>query len=71
MPTYIVQVRAIRHLTAELTVEAENICQARAQVAKGFGYPNSIKWDESDPEDEQIESAREDYPATMRNGDLK
>jgi hypothetical protein len=56
MPTFIVQVRAIRHLTAELTIEDESMEAARFQVAKGFRHVNGIEWEESDPEDEQIES---------------
>lgn len=57
MPTYIVQVRAIRHLTAEITVEASDMQYARQLVQHGLDDPVLIhNWDESDPEDKQIES---------------
>lgn len=58
MATFIVQVRAIRHLTADLTIKAASMGEARQQVAQRFGS-SGIKWEESSPEDEQIESVSE------------
>lgn len=53
MVKFIVQVRAIRHLTADLTIQARNEEEAR-ETAKS--HLDQVNWDESEPEDQQIES---------------
>lgn len=58
MPNFRVQVRAIRHLTAELDIEASSEEEARAKAESRFGRESNINWDESEPEDEQIESVQ-------------
>jgi hypothetical protein len=59
MPKFTIQVRAIRHLTAELSVEAETEEAARKAAQSRIGSIDMM-WDESDPEDEQIETIEED-----------
>lgn len=51
----LVQIRAIKHLTAdlEIEIEADTETEARAKVKRML---SSIPWDESDVEDIQIES---------------
>lgn len=54
MATFTIQLRAIRHLTREIQIEAGSEADARAKVKQ---WPlGSLNWDESEPEDIQIES---------------
>ena len=51
MAKFIAQVRAIKHLTADVEIEAESLEDARAKLKL-----DGIQWDESEPEDQQIEA---------------
>lgn len=53
MPQFNVQLRAIRHLTADVTVEAETREEAER---KALEARRDVPWDESEPEDERVES---------------
>lgn len=55
MPKFTVLVRAMRMLTAEITVEADNEHGARSYAESCIAMPN-FGWDESEPEDRQIET---------------
>lgn len=57
MPQFTVQVRAIRHLTAEIKVEADSEQAARIYAEKCIRKSDFL-WSESDPEDAQTESVR-------------
>lgn len=60
MSKFTVLVRAMRHLTAELSIEAETEGNARAEAEGRLAFGNpAIEWDESDPCDKQIESISE------------
>ena len=54
---YVVQLRAIKHLTVEIEVKASSMTSAR-QVA--LREANTVGWDPSEPEDVRIESV---YPS--------
>lgn len=54
---FIVQLRAIKHLTVEIEVAAESMGEAR-RIA--LAQADRVGWDPSDPEDIQIESV---FPA--------
>lgn len=58
MPTFTVLARAMRHLTAEITVEADTSAAAEAYAESCVSMPN-FGWDESEPQDTQIESVIE------------
>lgn len=58
MPRFTVCVRAIRHLTAELTIDADTPMLATSQAEKLLSEPGGVEWDETYPEDEQVESVQ-------------
>lgn len=56
MATYIVQLRAIQHLTKDLIVEADSEAEARTKVDEFRPHFGWVTWDRSEPEDIQIET---------------
>lgn len=60
MPKFTVLVRAMRHLTAELSIEADTEDNARAEAEGRLAFGNpAIEWDERDPWDKQVEGISE------------
>lgn len=53
LATYVAQLRAIKHLTVEIEVEAESIEAARTLAMR---KAETVVWDHSAPEDIQIEA---------------
>ncbi len=56
MATFSVQLRAIQHLTKDLTIEADSEAEARTRAEETRPYFGWIEWDKSPPEDIQIEA---------------
>lgn len=56
MPKFSIDLRAIKHVTARVTIEAETENEAHTQALERFELGEVDSWSESDAEDLQVES---------------